>query len=79
MTNKKTENIILLPSHVKVYRFVEKYMKEHIVSPQVDEISKSIKMTSRQVYRLINDLCALGYMSKQAYKQRSLSIEKDLR
>lgn len=76
---KPIEKINLQPSHINAFRFTEKYIAKHIVSPEIEEISTGIKLTLRQTYRVLDDLCALGYMSREAYKKRSLKIVKPLR
>lgn len=73
------EKINLQPSHVRVYRYVEKYTKKNLVAPDVHEIAKAVGVTWRQVYRLIDDLCVLGYMTKEAHKKRSIKIVKPLK
>lgn len=75
---KETENINLQPSHVRAYRFIEKYIKKNIVSPEIKEVAVGIKITERQTYRLIDDMKALGYLSNEMYKKRSLKIAKPL-
>lgn len=69
-----TSDIVLQPSHVKLFKFVEKYIATNIVSPQVDEIASAVKLTQRQCYRLIDDLCKLGYLEKKKYRTRGLKI-----
>jgi len=75
---KAKEKIILQPAHIKAYRFVEKYISKNIISPEIDEISKSIKITLRHTYRIIEDLCALGYLERESYRRRSIKILKPL-
>lgn len=79
MTDKKKSEIILQPSHIKVYNFVVGYIKKNIVSPEMNEIAKGIKYEERQVHRLVGDLCSLGYLSKKRYFPRSIKVEKELR
>lgn len=76
---KKREEIILLPSHIKVYNFVVGYIKKNIVSPEAGEIAKGIKYEDRQVHRLVEDLVSLGYFSKKKHYRRSIRIEKELK
>jgi len=76
---KQVEKIILHPSHVKVYRYTEKFIAKNIFAPEINEIAKGISLTSRQVYRIVEELCILGYMAKDAYKKRSIRIEKPLK
>ena len=75
MTKKEIQ---LQPSHVKAYRFIEKYTKKNIVSPEVSEIAKGIGMSERQTYRAIDDLQELGFVSKVPYTPRSIKIVKPL-
>lgn len=76
---KPVQKINLQPSHLRAYRFTEKYISENIVAPEMKEIAKGIKLTLRQTYRVIDDLCSLGYFARDAYKKRSLKIMKPLR
>lgn len=76
--NKEVSKIHLQPVHIKAYRFIEKYIKKEIVSPEMDEISKGIKCTLRHTYRVIEDLCVLGYLEKETYRRRSIKILKPL-
>lgn len=73
------DKIVLQPSHVRAYRFVEKYTNKNLVAPDVHEIAKAVGVTWRQVYRLVDDLCVLGYMTKQPRKKRSIKIVKPLK
>lgn len=75
---KTARKIVLQPSHIRVYRFVEKYIGKNITSPHVHEIAAGIKLTHRQSYRLVEDLCELGYFSKMPYIKRSIVITKPL-
>lgn len=75
---KKHVEINMQPSHILAYRFVEKYIKKNIVSPEAKEIADKISLTSRHVYRLIDDLVALGYFTKVSHKKRSIKIIKQL-
>lgn len=79
--SKTIEKINLQPSHIRVYRFVEKYIAKNIASPDVNDIAKAktVQLTPRQVYRLVDDLCVLGYLGKDAYKKRSLRVVKPLK
>jgi len=81
LLNKQDESARLLSlqlSHVAAYRFIEKYIKKNIVAPEMEEIAKGIKLTVRQTYRVVDELCDLGYTSKQKYKTRSIKIVKPL-
>ena len=75
---KTPEKITLQPGHIKAYRFVEKYITKNIISPEMKEISKGIKLTIRHTYRIIDDLCVLGYLERIQYRRRSLKILKPL-
>lgn len=79
MKKQDKDRIVLLPNHVSVYRFIEKYTKKNIVSPSIIEISEELGIATRHVYRLVDDLCELGALSKLSYKQRSIKIEKDIK
>lgn len=72
------ETINLQPAHVKAYRFVEKYIAKNIVAPEMEEISKGIKLTLRHTYRVVEDLCVLGFLEKELRKRRSIRILKPL-
>lgn len=75
----KDENkIYLQESHVKVYRFIEKYMKKKVIAPEILEIAKAAKLTDRHVYRILDDLQQLGYISRGGYAKRAIKIEKEL-
>lgn len=74
----KQHEINLQPSHVKAYRFIEKYIKSKIVSPEIHEVATGVTITERHAYRVINDLVQLGYVSRSKHKKRSLKIEKPL-
>ncbi len=79
MTTKTRDEIILLPSHIKVYNFVGAYIKKNITSPEAREIAKGVKLEDRQVHRLVDDLCVLGFLSKKKFYKRSIKIEKELK
>lgn len=78
-TTKNREEIILLPSHIQVYNFIKRYIERNIVSPETKEIAKGIKYEERQVYRVIDDLVSLGYLSKKKHYRRGIKIEKELK
>lgn len=73
-----TQEINLQPSHVKAYRFIEKYINSKIVSPEICEVARGVNITERHAYRIIGDLVALGYVSRSKHKKRSMKIEKPL-
>lgn len=77
--NKTTREINLQLSHVKAYQYIDKYIAKKIVAPEMIEVSKYIKLTVRQTYRVVEDLCELGYLSKEPYKKRSIKVLKALR
>lgn len=68
----------LQPSHVKVFNFIEKYTEKNMFAPEVNEISKSTKMSLKHGYRIVDELCRLGYLSKTPYAKRSIKIIKPL-
>jgi len=76
---EKKAEINLQPSHVKAYRYIQKYVKKNIVAPEIAEIASGIKLTVRHTYRIIDDLQDLGYISKDSHKKRSIKIEKPMR
>lgn len=76
---KPIDKINLQPSHIRAYNFIAKSRAKNLYSPDMDEVAKGIKLTPRQAYRVVDDLIALGYMSKEMYKRRSLKILKPLR
>lgn len=76
--SKDVSKINLQPVHVNAYRFIEKYIKKNVVSPEMQEISKGIKCTLRHTYRVVDDLCALGYLEKETYRRRSIQLRKPL-
>lgn len=76
--NREATKIHLQPVHIQAYRFVEKYIAKNVVSPEMEEISKGIKCTLRHTYRVVNDLCTLGYLEKETYRRRSIKILKPL-
>ena len=78
MSNKEVSKINLQPVHIKAYRFIEKYINKNVVSPEMQEISTGVKCTLRHTYRVIDDLCALGYLEKETYRRRSIKISKPL-
>ena len=75
---KQEVKIILQPGHIKAFRFVEKYITKNIISPEIEEISKGIKLTTRHTYRIVDDLCVLGYLEREQYRRRSIRIIKSL-
>lgn len=76
---KQATEINLQPSHVKAYRFIEKYIAKNVVSPEISEIASGVKITIRHTYRIVDDLKVLGYISKDSFKKRSIKIEKPLK
>lgn len=74
----KKQEIHLQPSHVAAYRFIEKYMKRKIVAPEILDISRALQITDRQVYRVLDDLQSLGYISRELHKKRSIKILKPM-
>ncbi len=80
MPTKEAEKnqIILQPKHITVFRFVKKYTQEKIYAPTIKEVSRGTKWSVRELYRILDDLEALGYMTRQKYIERSLKIVKDL-
>jgi len=75
MKNKE-EKINLQPSHVKVFNFIKVYIEKKIVSPELSEISKNVKLSTRQVHRLVDELVVLKFLSRDYHKKRSIKILK---
>lgn len=78
MNKTKDEKIYLQPSHVRVYRFIEKYIEKNVISPEVKEICKGVRVAGRHVYRILADLEKLGYIKRDNYRKRSIQIAKEL-
>lgn len=78
MYTMKKKEINLQPSHVKAYRFIEKYTSKNLYGPEMLEISASIHSSPRQTYRIINDLKKLGYVSRTPHVPRSIKVIKPL-
>lgn len=76
---KQAAKIILQPVHIKAYRYIEKYIEKNVVAPEMEEITKGIKVTIRHTYRIVDDLCSLGYIKREKYGRRSIEILKPLR
>lgn len=76
--NKSVEKIVLQPSHVAAFNFIKKYMSKRVYAPEIGEISKAIRLTERQTYRLIDDLVALKVLSKEKRRKRSIQVLKEL-
>lgn len=74
----KNKDIILLPSHIKTFNFVRKFIEKNTYSPELSEIAAKIELTPRQVWRLLNDLITLGYLSKTPHKKRSIKVEREV-
>ena len=77
--NMIKEEIVLQPSHIKVYNFIKSYIDKKIVSPDVIEIANGVKYESRHVHRLVDDLVALGFLSKLKFRKRSIKIVRELK
>lgn len=75
---KTADQITLQPVHIKVYKYIIAYMEKNIVPPEMEEISKGIKVTIRHTYRTVEDLCTLGYLEKTRYQRRSIKVLKPL-
>ena len=73
----KNKDIILLPSHIETFNFIKKFIEKNIYSPEISEVAEKIELTSRQAWRLINDLISLGYLSKTPHKKRSIKVERE--
>lgn len=78
MTKIKNKKIYLQESHIKIYRFIEKYIQKKVMAPEILEIAKGAKVTDRHVYRVLDDLQTLGYISRGGFKKRSIQIIKEL-
>lgn len=76
---KEKKEIIIQPSHVKVFNYTKAFIEKNIYSPTLDEIAAGIKMSMRQVYNLVNDLVELGVMEKTFKTERGIKIIKDIR
>lgn len=76
---KPLDKIILQPSHVAAFRYIERFRKDHHFSPEIKEIAKAIKLNDRQVYRIVDDLVLLGYVSREHRKKRSIKILKQMK
>lgn len=73
-----TENILLLPLHVRTYNFIKNYKKQNLYSPEIKEIARGLKRSERQIYRILDDLQALGYITRRKYADRSIELVNEL-
>lgn len=72
------KDIYLQPSHIKVYTFIDKYLKKNLFAPEVNEIATATKFSLKHAYRIVEELYGFGYISKIAYRKRSIRIIKPL-
>lgn len=78
---KETVDIAIRPTHVRVFDFIDKFMKENAYSPTLQEISEGVdpKISYRYVYILVAELVKSNYLSKKPNQDRGLSVIRDIR
>lgn len=76
--SKPVEKIVLQPAHVSAFNFIKKYLEKKVFAPEIKEIATGIKVTERHAYRLIDDLVALGVISRETRRKRSIKVIKEL-
>ncbi len=76
---EKKKQVVLRPTHIVVFDFIQNYTKEHVVSPTLPEIREGTNLTERTVWNLIEDLIQLKYLGKVSYRPRGLKILRDIR
>lgn len=72
------DNIVILPAHIKAYRFIEKYIKKNVFAPTKEEIALGSKISVRHIFRILEDLQTLGYISMTEQTPRSIKVVKAL-
>jgi hypothetical protein len=72
------QNIVILPTHIKAYRFIEKYIKKNLYAPHKHEVAKGAGVTVRHIFRILEDLETLGYITMADATPRSIKIVKPL-
>lgn len=78
--NKPTEAekvITIQPVHVKTVEFIKAFTEKKIYSPTIKEIAKGIKFSLKHLYRVVDDLESLGYITRERYTERSIKVIKD--
>ncbi len=50
--------------HIRVYKFIDKFITKYKFSPNYLRISKGVNVCNRHAYRLVEDLIKLGYLKK---------------
>ena len=78
-TKQTTTEIVLLPSHIKVYGYVKDYFDTNMYGPELTEIEEGVGLTGRQCFRLVTDLVEIGALIKIKNKRRGLKLGKDLK
>lgn len=72
--NKKTEDIIIQPSHVLLYNFLETFKKVHGYAPTLSEIGDGLKRARGTVFYTLNELVSMGCVRKQPKKVRGIIL-----
>lgn len=75
---RTTSKPYLQPPHVKAFNFIKGYVEKNAYAPEIAEIAKGIKASERNAHRLVHDLCRMKYLSKIAYRKRSIKIVRDI-
>lgn len=75
---KEKAKVVLQPSHIKTFKFIEKYIAKNLYAPTTEEIASNVKVTGRQIFRILDDLVELGHIEKQFNRPRGLTIKKPM-
>lgn len=78
MQSEEKKEFFLQPSHLSAYRYIESYTKKNLYAPDLEDIAKGVELSVRQTYRIIDELCDAGYLSRLPYRRRTIKITKKI-
>lgn len=73
---EKTKKTTLKEPHVRVHRFVQKFIVKNFYPPTREQIAGGTKISYRHIHRLVDELVSMGYFEKD--KTLAIIVIKDL-
>lgn len=71
-------NIRLIAMHIRVYDYVEKFVKKNRYSPYTIDIAKAVGVSEGYALKIINQLVDMGFFVKIPRIRRGIAIGKPL-
>lgn len=74
MITVTTANNKITDSHIKIFKYIKKYIEENGLSPSYREIAAACEISLSHSHKLVGELKELGYLKGAGGKCRAIRV-----